>query len=476
MARKQDERKQRPLANRLQALGALLSRAKLMARLGQQYDEDRDLYEALGYELTLKYDHYAAKYERQDIAAAIINKPVSATWRGGVEALEADDDEDTEFERAWKELYDRLGLHSKFVRLDKLACLGHYGVLLLGLSDVQSKDDWVRPVEQQPPRRAGGNGSLRLLYVKPYGEGSADIKEWESDPSSERYGLPKIYQIDVKRPGTDYAQQLRVHHTRVLHVVQGLLEDEAEGTPVLHTVFNRLMDIEKLAGGSAEMFWRGARPGYQGKVDPEYQMTDEVKEDLEDQLDEFEHNLRRMFMLEGVELKALAPQVADPANHLDVQLQMISAVTGIPKRILVGSERGELASTEDRGNWLDMISARREEYAEPVILRPFVQRCVDLGVLPAPGEAGYEWQWSDLYAPSEKERAEVGRTRSEALAAYTKVPLTQETVPPDAFLRLFLGLGHDDVAQIEAMREKMMSQEQAEVAEGTEEVGSSSGE
>ena len=127
-----------------------------------------------------------------------------------------------------------------------------------------------------------------------------------------------------------------------------MLEDEVNGLPRLEAVFNRLLDLEKIVGGSAEMFWRGARPGFQGIVSEGYNMTDEDIDELQKQLDEYEHGLRRFLINRGVSLDALAQQVSDPRNHVDVQLQMISAITGIPRRILTGSERGELASTEDR--------------------------------------------------------------------------------------------------------------------------------
>jgi len=132
-----------------------------------------------------------------------------------------------------------------------------------------------------------------------------------------------------------------------------------------------LFDLEKLVGGSAEMFWRGARPGYKGKVDKEYTLTSDEEEDFQDQLDEYEHNLRRFLISRGIDISALETQVSDPSKHVDVQIQMISAQTGIPKRILTGSERGELASTQDITSWYSLIQGRRENYVAGNILRPF---------------------------------------------------------------------------------------------------------
>jgi uncharacterized protein len=447
------------LQARLQVLSALSSRATLAAKLGQQYGTDRDIYEALGYPTDILYNDYSTRYERQDIAKAIINRPISKTWKGPLILSEAGDDNETAFEKAWKELDDQLKLKSKFIRLDKLSSIGMYGVLLLGFDDVSNQMDWTKPVD--------GN-KRKLIYVKPLGEGSAKVNTYANQSRDPRFGMPNVYDIELRQPGTDKRTALQVHHTRVLHVAGELLESEYDGEPILKAVYNRLMDLEKLVGGSAEMFWRGARPGFQGKIDPEFQMSADDEEALEEQVNEYEHNLRRILMTKGVDMQALATQVTDPAAHVDIQLQMISAVTGIPKRILVGSERGELSSSQDKEEWLENIQERREEHAEPHIIKPFVDVCIKYGVLPKPTTNDWQVEWSDLFAPSEKDKAEVGKTRATALKEYTQNPIAEATVPPDAFMEYFLGLSADQIEHISEMRNAAMLEEQNSIEEETE--------
>ena len=312
--------------------------------------------------------------------------------------------------RAGTNSINQLNLRAKFARVDRLAGLGHYGVLLLGLDDVKAVTDMANPVR---------SGKRQLKYVKPLSEASATIQEWDNNPNSERYGFPKIYQLTLELSDSSTIT-VNVHHSRIVHIPGQLLEDEVNGLPRLEAVFNRLLDLEKIVGGSAEMFWRGARPGFQGIVSEGYNMTDEDIDELQKQLDEYEHGLRRFLINRGVSLDALAQQVSDPRNHVDVQLQMISAITGIPRRILTGSERGELASTEDRNTWLSMIQERREEYAEPVILRPFIDKCIEFGVLAKP-QTDYTIQWTDLWAASEKELVDIGQIRASALKDYLMV-------------------------------------------------------
>jgi hypothetical protein len=437
----------------------LISRLKMFSQVGMQYDDNRDIYKALGYKRSIAFEDYKDRYLRQDIAKAVIDRPVKATWRGGIVLLESKDDKETPFEKAWKDLYKKFKLRSKFVRADKLSSVGYYGILLLGLSDVKnSTTDFKKPVSGKP----------KLLYIKPLSEGSATISKWETNPQNERYGLPLIYDITIQAPGEIANSQISVHHSRVIHIVPELLESETEGVPVLQAVFNRLFDLEKLVGAGAEMFWRGARPGYMGEVDPDAEIPAGFLDTLQDQFDEFEHNLRRFFVGEGLkDIKSLAQQIAtNPEKYFDIQIQVISAVTGIPKRILVGSERGELASTQDDNAWRELIQDRRDDHAEPNIIVPFVDKCIELQILPKPSTGEYNVQWVDLWSPSEKEKAETGKIRAEALRNYASEPLSTEIVPPNSFRRGFLGMSDEEIELIEEEQKQAIKDETDDFSQG----------
>lgn len=418
----------------------LVARNKLAAKIGMEmYEGRRDLYKALGYPITLTFQDYLSRYTRQDIAAAIIDRPVTATWQGALELIESDDAEETDFELAWRNLNYDLRLKGVLERVDRLTGLGRYGVLLLGLDDVNSPEDFSKPVSK---------GNRKLIYIKPFSEETAKIDTYEDNPKNARYGYPKMYGINVSDV-SGASVYVQVHYTRIIHIVDNSLESEIIGTPRLEAVFNRLYDIEKVVGGSAEMFWRGARPGYKGTVDKDYAMTSEAKDALMDQLEEYENDLRRFLVAEGIEVSGMDTQVSDPKGHLDVQLTLLSAQTGIPKRILSGSERGELSSAQDSGEWKTYVKARRENQAEPQIVRPLVDRLITLGVLPKPaGE--YHIDWEDLFATSEAQRVALGKDRATALREYSYNPIEAMIVPPDGFLEYFLGF---DRKQIEYMKQ-----------------------
>lgn len=442
------------ITNDLQVFSETIARINLANKLGTSFAGERDLYKALGYKKDLSFSDYFSQYERQDIAKAVIDKPVSATWQGTIEIIESKEAETTPLETAWKELNYQMGVKSKLVLVDKLTGIGRYGAILLGLSDSANMEEEVR------------SKKTKLLFLRALGEDSIKVNTYETNVTSPRYGKPLYYDLTLQEGDTKDAISKLVHHSRIIHVCEDAICNEVFGTPRLQAVFNRLQDIEKVVGGSAEMFWRGARPGYEAVIDPEFTMSAEVKEDLRNQISEYENNLRRILVNKGIKLNPLTMQISDPAAHVDIQLQMISAETNIPKRILIGSERGELASTQDSAQWYSFIQSRRLEFAEPTILRPLINRLMEYGILPK--VLTYEIKWSDLFAPSEKETAEVGRIRAAALKDYISTPGADYVVPPEGFLEFFCGFSTAQIELITKMREDSLLTDDTPMQEESE--------
>ena len=417
---------------------ALVARTQLASRLGtMSYDGNRDIYQALGYPKELTFvGNYLPQYIRQDIAKAVIDRPVRAAWRGGLEIhAVGSEGEESSIEKAWNELEKQFKIHTILMRLDKLVGIGRYGVLLMGLNDVTKIEDLQTPAM---------GASKKLIYLKPLSEESAKISTYEQNQNNPRYGKPLMYNVTISSQ-EGVGMTVLVHYTRIIHVAEDILEDETLGTPRLQAIFNRLIDLEKIIGGSAEMYWRGARPGYKGEVDKDFTLTPSGEEGIQDQFDEYENNLRRFLLLEGVKVSELKQQLADPSKNVDVQIQMISAVTGIPKRILVGSERGELSSSQDREEWNLWVQSRREEFMEPMIVRSVVDRFIELGILPKTKE--YHVHWDELFAMSPTERSKIAETFANAIRYYTATPTAEYILPKELFLKKLLGLTDEEMKE-----------------------------
>lgn len=426
----------------VQRLNAVSQRMKYAETLGQTYGGDRDLYQALGYKRELRYEDYYKMYKRGDIAKTIINKPANAVWGNHPKISEQDqkviDTDEDSLNNQWKRLVKEHNLYSQILRLDKLLGLGRYAILLFGFSD---STEFSKPLKTED--------DTELLYIHPYSEESVKIQKYVSAKNDPRYGLPEMYQIQTVNPETNTKNQaMLVHHSRVLHVVEDPLENQIFGTPRLEAIFNRLEDLQKLLGGSAEMFWRGARPGYAAMADKDATFGEIDSDTMKEQFDEFEHNLRRWITVQGVKIEDLAPQVSSPKEHIDAQVMFVSMVTGIPKRILTGSERGELASTQDEKVWNNLIRDRMSTFAEPQILRPLIDKLIECNILNTEKE-DYIVTWPKMSAMGEKEKADITKMRAQAIAEYLKTPGADMLIPPEIWLRDEFGYTEQQIADIE---------------------------
>ncbi len=392
------------------AASVLIERMQFLRQAGISFKGERDLYEILGYERLLTNRDFRDRYARGGIAGRIVDAFPKATWRGGWELIEDEDPQtDTKFEKTWRELANRLKIGAVLQRADILAGLSTYAVVLIGAKGSANLDEEL-------PR---GNPD-DLLYLTPFSGGGgpgasqrrsmtidadATIQTYVTDTSDERFGLPLTYSL--KR--TDFSVPTfvkTVHWTRVIHIAEGILDDEVFGQPALERVWNLLDDLDKVTGGGAEAFWLRANQGLQLDIDKEMDMTPEEKEALKTQADEYQHQIRRMLRTRGVSVNTLGSDVANFSNPADAVLTQIAGSKGIPKRILTGSEMGELASSQDRDNWKDQVNGRQTEYAGPYIVRPLVDRLIKFGYLPTPkkGPTAYEVRWPHIQVLTEQEK------------------------------------------------------------------------
>lgn len=456
------EKRIRTLAKTMQIIANRTALGSGLGRMGKSYfpesggGAERDVYKALGYSKILQFDDYLSMFKRSEIGKRVVGAMPNACWRKVPSVYEADNDgEPTQFDEAWANLVKQLRVFHYLARADRLAGVGWFGVLLLGFSDVKNVAEMQREVQT--------SDNLQLLYLRPYMMGATSVEKWVEDPNDPRYGLPETYKIKVRsvksketsktKKGQDSGQDFTVHHSRVIHIAEELTDNDVWGTPRMECVFNHLQSLEYVVGGSAEMFWRGAFPGYSLAAKEGYSFDAQSLDDLEDEMQAFLHDMQRYARLEGIDMKAIEQEVASPKDHFDVLISIISAGTEIPKRILLGSERGELASTQDENSWLDRVSNRRVNFCEPTILRPFVDRLCKYRVLPeVKSENGYVVDWPDLMTRSEKEQAEVAKAVAEALSKYATSPGASSLVPPSVFLSDVLGMDQEVINRIEEIQ------------------------
>lgn len=424
--------------------------------INQIMDRRRNLDDECGWPRDEPSAHeYKDLYDRFEIAARVVEIYPKESWQVTPTIYESEDPEViTPFEASWDSLGAQLRGKSWFaeeegsviwdymIRADILSGIGQYGVILLGLGDGQ-------PLNTEAKRR----DKMPLLYMRAFPESLAPITSWETDKYNRRYGMPHTYQITFNDPKDRQSGlgvttgTVDVHWSRIIHIADNLGSSEVLGVPRMRPVLNRLLDIRKLYGGSAEMYWKGAFPGLSIETLPQLGGDVDVDDDaVKDEMEGYFNGLQRYMRLTGMTAKTLTPTVVDPSPQIEKHIEAICIKGGYPVRIFKGSERGELASTQDDDAWNDRLKFRQLTHNTPRVIVPTVDRLIQVGVLPEPKES-LKAEWPDLTSKSDNEKAEVGTKRTTAFAQYIAAG-GPEYIAPVTYFTLFLGFSDEDALSL----------------------------
>lgn len=381
----------------------LLSRSMLGSRLGVQFDGARDLYETFGYKRFPDVQDYQNMYDRHGLGHRIINKFADSTWNRTPVLIDGEQRSDTldkgatSFLKEWVALAKRLGVTQIMRQADIMSQIGRYAVVFLGTSGT----DYT-----QPSKKGGG-----LFFLSAYGEAVTTIEGLIQDVKNEKFGMPDRYtiQFNYQDEGLVMPGGTSIHHTRVIHIAEDKLGSRIYGTPRLQAPINRLWDLEKTTGGGAEAAWLAVWGGMLFTATEGMDLPDEGSAEarsMDEQMNKFFHRMQRYAVLKGVEAQNLGSQTVDIDKIYTTLKTDLAGTVGIPQRILFGSERGELASSQDMQEWNSLIETRRTNHAEPEVLYPFVDWCISMGVLPPPKSGEYKCEWYPPYSMTMMEKAQ----------------------------------------------------------------------
>jgi hypothetical protein len=390
---------------------SLMERLQWARAAGVTFNGKRDLYEAFGYKRNVTVGDMFERYTRGGIAARVVDALPAATWRGGFELIQSENPKTkTPFEVAWNKLSKRLQLPTMFERGDKVSRLSTFAVLLIGAPELYNtplpkgngNPDSIAYVSLY--LGAGGQSVLpSTLSTALQGlQGDITIEQWDEDTASSRFGQPLFYKI--RRLDRVFTKELPpVHWSRVVHLAEGCLLDNVYGQPVLLRGWNLFDDLDKVSGGGAEAFFKRADQGRVWKVDKDIpNLSDKEKQAMREGIERLQNGMERDVRVHGVDVQTLGSDVANFQSPLDAITTLIAGTYAMPKRILTGSEMGELASSQDRDNWVDQINGRRDGYAGPSIVLRFVDRLREFNYLPPVDE--YSIRWGNILNRTEAEK------------------------------------------------------------------------
>lgn len=252
---------------------------------------------------------------------------------------------------------------------------------------------WYGRTEFQAEKPSKEKRSLMFLRVFP--EYLVQVVRYEANLRNARFGQPVMYRITLNDPRDTHSgvglpiASIYVHWSRVVHVADsyqgGASSSEIFGVPRMRPVMNNLMSLEKLYGASGEAYWKACVNAMAFNTHPQLGGDVDINlEEMRNQVENYQNSLQRFLTGKGGKWESIAPTVTDPTPHITIHIEAICICIGCPIRIFKGSERGELASSQDDGAWNDRLKFRQYMYISPKIIVPFIDRLRMIGVLPQP--------------------------------------------------------------------------------------------
>lgn len=424
----------------IKVMSGLLARAQLAMRAMMPFGGKRNLWQSFGYPEQISPHDVMRMYNRGGVAKRVAHAYPDAVW-GRPPTLWVQGDDSWAAE--WAKFCDENDVWQALYRLDVLSSLGAYGLLLIGTN----KGNLTTELRS----------NAQLTFLQPYSEENARIMSWDGAETSPNFGRPLLYRLNPENDSRQLygshlgsmpvRRPLEVHHSRTLHVAHSALENGIFGRPLYASIWNYLVDLEKVVGSAAESYWMTANRGIVANVDKEIEMDAQDSADLSDEIDEYQHGQRRFIRTRGVEVTSLGTDVADPQGAFKVLVTLISGTTGIPQRVLLGSESGRLASTQDKGNWSERVEEYRTLHAQPTILKPFVQKMIAIGAVRKPN-GPVNILWPDAYRMSPLERGQTSAQTARTIANIVKM-MESENVEVKNLLtkdevRAIIGLSSDN--------------------------------
>lgn len=364
-------------------------------------------YRDFGYPETLTFDMLYGMYRRNGIAAAGVDKTILKTWQDVPFLLEKQRDgsqggstEETGLESEIRQRFEDLRIWSRIAEADRRSLVGSYSGVILRLADSKP---FSEPVDRVP------GGLMGLVEIIPAWEGQLTVSQWDTNELSPTYGEPLQFQFNEASVGNDTRQprQFQLHPDRVIVWSRdGTLNCRS----LLEPGYNDLLTLEKVSGAGGEGFWKNAKSAPILEVSAEAKIDDMAKamgvsvEDLADKMNEqvadWQKGFDQLLMIQGMQAKSLSVTLPSPEHFFAIALQSFAASISIPVKILVGSQSGERASTEDANEWSQTNMSRRNSTVRPNIMT-FVNRLERFGIL-----AKRDWylDWTDLTESSMAEK------------------------------------------------------------------------
>lgn len=357
-------------------------------RLSSKHDHYKDF----GWPDKLGFEQFYRMYCRNSIASAVVDKTISKVWQDDPQVWESDEPTESKAEADIADRFADLRIWQSLAEADRRSMVGRYSAAIIRVADGKPFD--------QPVDRVAGLPALRGII--PAWESQLYPVQWDQDITSEFYGLPTMFQFSeaaITDVVNSAPRSFAVHPDRVLIWSR---DGTVVGRSEIESIYNDLIDVEKIKGAGGEGFWKTSRGALTVEA-PEgmnpavlAQSMDTtiagLRGKLNDQVDDFQSGFDKMLMLGGMQAKPISVSLPSPEHFFAGPIQSICAAMLIPMRELMGSQSGQRASDEDSRQWALTCNSRRVNRCKPLILE-LLNRFEKWGVIP---ERDWFVGWQDL--------------------------------------------------------------------------------
>lgn len=371
------------------------------------WNAKHNYYRDFGFPERVDFDLLYQMYERNSLAKAAVDKTTRKTWQDPPWLLEKPRDgsegatkKETRLEKQIRQHFTTIRFWTKVMEADRRSLVGKFGAVILRVADGKGTDEPLESVR---------GGLDALVDVIPVWEGQLRVSTFVTDQADINYGEPTMYEYDEgaiqSTSGTNTnqagrARKLTIHPSRIIiWSMDGTLDGESS----LKAGVNDLITIEKIVGAGGEGFWKTAKASPILEMDKEADMTkmakamgipvDEIVDTMNKQAADWQAGFDELLILQGMTAKPMKVELPDPEHFFMNALQSFSASYDIPLKVLVGTQTGERASSEDASQWNQTCNFRRKNTVIPNILQ-IVKRLESCGIL----KVNPEWfvDWTDL--------------------------------------------------------------------------------
>lgn len=335
-----------------------------------------------GFPDLISADMLESMWRRGGVAYGAVSKLVGNCWKTNPTVVEGGEEntttDESQMEGEFAKLAKDLRLWKAFRRADELRLVRRYSALILFYAD--DLDDWAVPV---PSGRA-------LVEVRPVS--SKALKVGPASPD----GRGQSWTYTETTPEGVAISQKTIHPERIF--ILGDAAPDALGW--LEPVYNDLISLEKLCGGGGESFLKNASRQLAIEFEKDVDLASLASmhgvpvAELHEVFQEVARDINRgndtVMAIQGGKVTPITSVVPDPSPIYNTNLQNIAAGVDIPAKIIVGSQTGERASTEDRQYFNARCQARRlSELTDEI--QDFIAKIAKAGVFTAPEEITIAW-------------------------------------------------------------------------------------